>query len=64
MLNYRRICLGERIDLTKSENNKECIICQYWYINHGFKLKHFFWLKLLIIAVLFMALANLKLFIY
>ena len=25
------------IDLAKSINSKECMICHYWIFNHGFK---------------------------
>ena len=34
-----RIDRSERIDLTKSNNSKECMICHYWFFNHGFKFK-------------------------
>ena len=37
MLYYYRIDLSEVTDLTKSNNSKECIVCHYWYFNHGFK---------------------------
>ena len=37
MLYYERIDLSERIDLAKSNNSKECMICHYWFFNHGFK---------------------------
>ena len=35
MLFYDKTDIYERID--KSNNNKECIICQYWFFNHEFK---------------------------
>ena len=38
MLYYYKI---EGIDLTGSINNKECIICHYWYFYHGFKFQNF-----------------------
>ena len=37
MLYYNRIVLSEGIDVTKSNNRKECIISHYWFFNHGFK---------------------------
>ena len=36
MLYYGRIDLTEGIDVAKSNNGKECIICPYWYFNHGY----------------------------
>ena len=36
MIYYIKIGLTKKIDLTKSKNNKECIICHYWHFNHGF----------------------------
>ena len=37
MLHYDRIDKSERIDLIKSRNSKECMICHFWFFNHGFK---------------------------
>ena len=37
MLYYERIDMSEGIGLTKSNNSKECLICYYWFFNHGFK---------------------------
>ena len=37
MLYYDRIGLNEGIDPTKSNKSKECMICHYWFFNHGFK---------------------------
>ena len=37
MLYYDRIDISERIDLAKSNNIKECMICPYCFFNHGFK---------------------------
>ena len=37
MLYYYRIDISKRIDLAKSNNSKECMICHYWFFNHGFK---------------------------
>ena len=39
VLYYNRIDLSEEIDLAKSNNGKECIVCHYW--NHGFKFHYF-----------------------
>ena len=33
--------LSERIDVAKSNNNKECMVCHYWFFNHGFKFQNF-----------------------
>ena len=38
---YNRIDLSEGIDLAKSNNSKECMVCHYWYFNHGFKFQNF-----------------------
>ena len=27
----------EGIDILKSNSSKECMICHYWFFNHGFK---------------------------
>ena len=37
MLYYERIDISEGTDPTKSNNSKECMICHYWFFNHGFK---------------------------
>ena len=37
MIYYNRINLSEGIDVAKSNNSKECIVCHYWYFNQGFK---------------------------
>ena len=37
MLYYGRIDISERINLTKSSSNIECMICHYCFFNHGFK---------------------------
>ena len=37
MLHDRRIVLGERNDVDKSNNSKEGVLCHYWFFNHGFK---------------------------
>ena len=36
MLYYDRIDISEGIDLAKSNNSKECMICHYWLFNQGF----------------------------
>ena len=41
MLYYDRIDINEGIDLAKNNNNKECMICHYWFFNHGFKFQDF-----------------------
>ena len=37
MLHYNRIDIAEGNDPTESNKNKECMICHYWFFNHGFK---------------------------
>ena len=37
MLYYDRIDISKGIDLAKSNNSKECMICHHWFFNHGFK---------------------------
>ena len=37
MLYYDRIDISRGVDLTKSNSSKECVICHYWFFNHGFK---------------------------
>ena len=37
MLHYDRIDRSEEIDPTESNRSKECMICHYWFLNHGFK---------------------------
>ena len=41
MLNYDRIDISKGIDLAKSNNSKECMICHYCFFNHGFKFQDF-----------------------
>ena len=37
MLYYDRIDISRGVNLTKSNSSKECVICHYWFFNHGFK---------------------------
>ena len=37
MLYYDRTDISGGIDLTKSNNSKECMMCHYWFFNHGFE---------------------------
>ena len=37
MLYCDRIDLSEEIDVAKSNNSKECIVCHYWFFNYGIK---------------------------
>ena len=32
--------MSEGIDLAKSNTSKECIICRYWFFNHGFEFQN------------------------
>ena len=40
MLYYYRIDISEGINLAKSNNSKECMICHYWFFNHGFNFEY------------------------
>ena len=40
MLYYHRIDLSEGIDISKSNNSKECIVCDYWFFNNGFEFQN------------------------
>ena len=37
MLHYERFDISEGMDPAKSKSSKECMICHYWFFNHGFK---------------------------
>ena len=37
MLYYDRIDISEGIGPAKSNSGKKCMICPYWFFNHGFK---------------------------
>ena len=37
MLHYDRIDISEATDHTKSNSSNECMICDYWFFNNGFK---------------------------
>ena len=42
MLHFDRIDINEVTDLGKSNNSKECMICEYWFFfNHGFKFQDY-----------------------
>ena len=41
MLYCDRTDIREGIDLAKSNNSKVCVICRYWFFNHGFKFQDF-----------------------
>ena len=41
MLYYNKFYISEGVDLAKSNKSKECMICYYWYINHGFKFEDY-----------------------
>ena len=40
MLYYNRIDMSEGNHPTKSNNSKECMICHYFFFNHGFKFQN------------------------
>ena len=41
MLYYDRIDISEGIDVAKSNNSKECVICHYLLLNHGFENQYY-----------------------
>ena len=41
MLYYDRIDIGKGLDLAKSNNSKELMICHYFVFNHGFEFQFF-----------------------
>ena len=41
MLYYDRIDISKGIDLVKSNKSKECMICNNWFFNHGFKFQYY-----------------------
>ena len=41
MLYYDRIDISKGIDLVKSNNSKEYMICHYWFFNHGFEFQEY-----------------------
>ena len=40
MVYYDRIDIIEGIDLAKSNNSKECMICDYFFFNHGLEFQY------------------------
>ena len=41
VLYYDRIGISEGIDLTKNDKSRECMICNYFFFNHGFKFQNY-----------------------
>ena len=41
MVYYDRIYISEGSGLAKGNNSKECMICHYWLLNHGFKFRDY-----------------------
>ena len=41
MLYYDRIDVSKGIDVAKSNNSKECVICHYFFLNHGFEIQYY-----------------------
>ena len=41
MLYYNRTDTSEGTDLAKSNSCKECMICHYWFFNHGFNFQDY-----------------------
>ena len=42
MLWYDKINSSEEIDVAKSNNGEYCMVCHYWFFDHGFKFQNFF----------------------
>ena len=61
MLYYSGIDICEGIDAAESNNKNKCIICYYWFFNHGFQFRVFY---VMILMILLMTLKNLKKFIF
>ena len=40
MLYYDRIDLSEGTDPAKSNGSIECMVCHYWFFNHGLELQN------------------------
>ena len=38
---YDRTDISRRIDPTKSKKSRKCMICHYWFCNHGFKFRDY-----------------------
>ena len=41
MLYYDRIDISNGTDPTKSKKSRECMICHYFFFNHGFKFQDY-----------------------
>ena len=41
MLDYDRLYISKGTDPAKSNSNKECMTCYYWFFNHGFKFQDY-----------------------
>ena len=43
MIQYKRIDVSEGIEITKSNESKECMLCHYWYFKHiGYEYEQYF----------------------
>ena len=40
-MHYDRVDVSEGTDLAKSNNSRECVICHFWFVNHGFKFQDY-----------------------
>ena len=36
-----RIDIRKGTDLAKSNNNRKCMICHYWFLNHGYNFQDY-----------------------
>ena len=41
MLYHDRIDISQGVDLAISNKSKQCMICHYWFFNHGFKFQDY-----------------------
>ena len=40
MLHYDRNDISKGTDLAETSNSKKCMICLYWFLNHGYKFQN------------------------
>ena len=58
MLYYDRIGLSKGIDFAKSNDIKECMVCHYWFFNHGFRFQDSVCKCCYDLAMLFLSISN------
>ena len=57
-MHHHRIDLNKGIDPVESNNSKECILCHYWFFNHGFKFQSFVCIVCHDLAILCLNISN------